>query len=326
MKIDAIEFRICPNCGSTDCIEDYPVKGKRLCVKCGHESVRMELKIVGAGQQILDNCPFCGKEGEEDDTLFEKDGIVVFRCKKCGKLDGYKFPDFLEYDPTFGRGHDSLSVKIAKQEGKFIHTASKYREFAEALRKKENFPVEKCKKQLLFIIQEKKQKMKVAGVSYVTIGRAKSEAQSFIERKGPLTNKKLKSLFPAALLLVQSFDLIRFGKTSGKKVTERQLETMFNVTRKTIRRWKKTLKNNSSLCGSIRLEVLIRRMEGQPQNKLVEIPEEIESVTRLEKPRKDKCDFCQTVKLLSWRFRYSDGSWSDICDNSYKNIVLRLRE
>lgn len=95
MKTDLIEFGICPCCGSTEYIEDYPAKGKRVCIQCGHENVGIELKVVEKWEEILDNCPFCGNDGEEDDTLFEKDDLVIFKCKKCERLDGYKF--FLDF-------------------------------------------------------------------------------------------------------------------------------------------------------------------------------------------------------------------------------------
>lgn len=172
MKTDPTEFGICPNCGSPEYMEDYPVAGKRVCIKCGHEDVKVKLKIIETEKEILDNCPFCGKEGEEDDTLFEKDDIIVFRCKKCGKLDGYKFFDFsgggYDYDDV---KYDSLSAKIAKQEGRFICSASRYKEFEKALRKRERDPVEKYKKRLNLLIDEKNEEMKVAGISYETVGK-----------------------------------------------------------------------------------------------------------------------------------------------------------
>jgi len=240
----AVEFRICPNCGSTGYMEGYPVTGKRTCTKCGHENTKIKLKVIKTEREIMDQCPFCGKEGEEDDTLFENDDTVIFKCKKCGKLDGYiyVFLDFPEYpDEISDRSYATLSVEIAKQEGKFINPASKYQEFEKRLRKKEKSPIEKCKKQLRLLIYDENQEMKTAGLSYKTIGSARRKVYSFLESEGPLTNKQLKSIFPAALLLVQNSDPINFGRILGKKVTERQLEGIFGVTRKTIRKWRKRL-------------------------------------------------------------------------------------
>ena len=230
LKSDSIEFVICPSCGSSGYIEDYPALGKQVCAECGHESEKIRLKIIAEEMEISDTCPFCGKEGDADDTLFEEDDILVFKCKKCGKLDGYKFSDFPEFDCGFEGTYDSLSIEIAKKEGKHVHPASKYREFEKALRKRENDPIEKSKKQLDYLIYSISQELSAAGIDRKVINRANCKVCLFIERKGPQTNKKLRSLFPAALLSIP-----------GHRVTERQLEKILGVTRKTIRKWKQIL-------------------------------------------------------------------------------------
>ena len=145
LKSDPIEFVICPNCSSSGYIEDSPALGKQGCAECGHESEKIRLKIIDDEKEISDTCPFCGKEGEEDDTLYEDDDILVFKCKKCGKLDGYTFAFFPEFDGGFEGTYDSFSITIANQEGKYVHPVSKYREFEKALRKKEKAMLEKEK-------------------------------------------------------------------------------------------------------------------------------------------------------------------------------------
>ena len=232
LESDSIEFGICPNCSSTEYLENYPSPGERICTRFGHKSEKIRLKIIEKPKEILDTCPFCGSEGEEDDTLFEKDHVLVFKCKKCGKLDGYKFLVCLDLGYGFEGVHDSFSLEIAKNEGKSIHPASKCREFKEELRKRENDPIEKCKNQLHYLIKSKRQEILAAGINNETIRIATLKAQSFIEQKGPLTSKKLSCLFAAALLI-----------TPGNKLTERQLEKIFGVTRKTIRKWKEILRN-----------------------------------------------------------------------------------
>lgn len=48
------------------------------------------LKIIRSGQDIPDNCSFCGKEGDDNDRMpTYNDGIEIFRCKSCGELDGF---------------------------------------------------------------------------------------------------------------------------------------------------------------------------------------------------------------------------------------------
>ncbi|MFC1486932.1 hypothetical protein ACFLRN_04500 [Thermoproteota archaeon] len=306
MKSDSIEFGICPNCSSTEYFENYPMLGKQICIKCGHESEKIKLKIIEKQKEILDTCPFCGKEGEEDDTLFDKDDILVFKCKKCGKLDGYRFFDFSDYYCEFAGSHDSLSTEIAKQEGSYIHPASKYREFKRALRKMEKDPLKKCIKQLHYLINTKRQEILAADISTETIRNAEWKAQFFIKKNGPLTNKKLNCLYSAVLLCI-----------SGNKLTERQLEKIFGVTRKTIRKWKKILPPNFV---SLPLGVLVCNAECQPKHTVVKVPIDIKSIVKLEKTLEDKCHFCEKIELLSWCIQYVNGTWSNICQKSYERL------
>ena len=83
------------------------------------------------------------------------------------------------------------------------------------------------------LVQKKIQELNVIGISFETIRRAKWNVRSFIERKGTFTNKQLRSLFPAALLSLPE-----------NRVTERQLEKIFGITRKTIRKWKELLQKD----------------------------------------------------------------------------------
>jgi len=234
LNINSIEFVICPHCSFSGYIEDYPTLGEQVCAECGHESEKIRLKIIDDEKEISDTCPFCGKEGEEDDTFFEDDDILVFKCKKCGKLDGYEFSDFPEFDCGFEGTYDSFSIKIANQEGKYVHPASKCREFEKALRKRENDPIEKCKKHLDYLIYSQRYKLLNLGISREIIDVAICKTKNFINLNGTQSDKKLNCLFPAALLVV-----------SENKLTERQLEKIFPVTRKTIRKWKEILKNSS---------------------------------------------------------------------------------
>lgn len=325
-----MDFEICPKCGSIDLIEDYPVASKGICLKCGHESIRMKLKTIYEEQQILDNCPFCGKEGEEDDTLFEKDNILIFKCKKCGRLDGYRFVDFGDpYSDVPGEySYAPFSVEIARQEGRFIYSAAKYQEFAKALRKKEKEmqPIEKCKQQLYFLINCKTCEMKEAGISSETINIVRWEVRGFLERKGPVTRKQLRSIFAAALSLIQRTDQILYKRFLGKKVADGQLEKIFNVTRKTIRKWRKTLKEKSVFQINLRKRALSRDSDGRRKYKIIDIPSEVEFLKKLDKSIKGECDFCEKPKLLSWRLQFVDGSWSDICEESKTFIERYLRE
>jgi transposase len=301
LKNDQIEFEICPQCGSVDIIEDYPSLGKLLCTQCGNEGEKIKLE-----NGFFDSCRFCGKERKEHDTFFEDDNVLIYKCEKCGKLSGcVVFSDFVY---GFDGVPDSFSVKIAKTEGSYIHPESKCREWEKELRKKENDLGEKCKKQLDYLIYAKQNKLFDLGISREIIDVAMSKAKIFIDRHGTQTNKKINCLLPAALLSV-----------TEKKLTERQLEKIFGVTRKTIRKWKEILqKEPKKERPPLKLGLRAYIAEGKSRRIVVEIPTEIKSIARLEKPFEAKCHFCENIELLSWRVRYVNGSWSDICEKSYE--------
>lgn len=249
METDLIQFGICPNCGSTEYMEDYPVTGKRICTQCGHENVKIKLKVVGIEQEISNLCPSCGKEREENETIVEEDDIIVFRCNKCEELDGYMLFDFSAYEPEFDdRAYNSLSVKIAEQEGRkgkritLPMKASRLKEFKKSLGKKEKGSIEKCKKQLRRLLNEKTQEMNASGISTETINSARRKVVDYLKGK-PVTHRQLTSLLVAAIYEASHEDLIGVGgfKRIGEKVSERQLEKIFEVKRKTMRKWRKRL-------------------------------------------------------------------------------------
>lgn len=316
---------ICPNCGSTQCLENYPVPGKCICVKCGHESIRTKLLM---GETNV--CHSCGEEVDKD-TVLQNEDILILKCKKCGRSESYTYPSDFEgfyYDEPTDNSYNSLTVKIAEQEGKSIHSAPKYHEYAKALRttERERRPIEKCKKQLDNLIRSKSDEIGNTGISSETIKLVRRRIREFLEERGHVTRKQLNSIFAATLSLIQRTDQIRYKRSLEKRVTDVQLENIFNVTRKTIREWRKTLQENSFFLIHLRLEVSSHLVEGQTRYDIVDIPDEVDFLVRLEKPREDKCDFCEKAKLLSWRLQFVDGSWSDICEESKTFIEGYLRE
>ena len=134
--------------------------------------------------------------------------------------------------------------------------------------------------------------------------------------KGNFTNKQLETIFSAAIALAQD-DLIRMGKFNGKKITERQMEKIFNVDRKTTRKWKKTLKENRK---PLRLLVYAHKGEEKEAEWEAEIPKDLKSIKKLENPQKGKCDFCEQTKLLVWQIDYVDGLWNRICQDNYERL------
>jgi predicted RNA-binding Zn-ribbon protein involved in translation (DUF1610 family) len=249
MSDKSLEFKLCPKCGSTEYLEDYPDPGKSICTGCGTEIVTITLRKTAEKFSVKHKCPFCGKEGNREDRL-GKTGITVYKCKGCGKLDGLLEVGILDDSEEYFSDdlYSHKSVAIAEKEGRPLYSASKAKEVAKALRAKEKDPEEKCKKELAELIREKRQKMRQIGVESQTIERAIREISFFIEREegeGLLTKKQLESLFSGAATLAQE-DLLRMVKFKGKRITERQMEEIFNTDRKTTRKWKKALKKNAT--------------------------------------------------------------------------------
>ena len=63
----------------------------------------------------------CGKEGEDGDTLLENEPVVVFKCKKCGTIDGYKIieepDDYSGNDEPYDGNYSYKTIKTAEKEG-----------------------------------------------------------------------------------------------------------------------------------------------------------------------------------------------------------------
>jgi len=81
-------------------------------------------------------------------------------------------------------------------------------------------------------------------VDPATIDLATWRVRSYLDLEGPLSEKQLQCLFSAEIALVQD-ELINEGKFKGNKVTERAMQEIFDVDRKTVRKWKAALKQPS---------------------------------------------------------------------------------
>jgi excinuclease UvrABC ATPase subunit len=316
MSDKSLELKLCPKCGSTDYLEDYPAPGTSICADCGQEIVTIKLREIVETYSLKHKCPFCGKEGAQEDLLYFANNITVYKCKGCEKIDG-RWELSRAANEDLNDGDYSLkAVAIAEKEGTPIYSASKAKELAKALHKREKDPKEKCRKQFKALIYKKNLTMQYHSIDSESINRATWELTYFIKSKGPFTNKQLESLFSAAVILAQD-DLLRMGKLKGNKITERQMEEIFNVDRKTTRKWKKTLKENRK---PLRLIVYAHKGEEKEADWEAEIPKDLKSIKKLENPQKGKCDFCEETKLLVWQLEYVDGLWSRICQDNYERL------
>ena len=82
------DVSICPNCGSTDFLPDYPAPGTGTCMECGKEIIKLELENTPS-KKTPEKCSSCNtvldciREEENED-------FAVFKCSRCGKISGYQ--------------------------------------------------------------------------------------------------------------------------------------------------------------------------------------------------------------------------------------------
>lgn len=324
------KFSLCPNCGSTLYRKDYPVAGQKTCDICKNQIVEIKLKHIQSDEEFLDNCPFCGKEGEEDDTLFEEDDIIIFKCKQCKRLDGYRFIDeddnqiysTWDFEDLTDGNYDPLQVKIASKEGGYVFSAAKAKEIAKALKEKEKDPKEKCKRQLHQLVKQNTEALKTAGISDDLIKRTECDVGLYIYKEGELTDKQLKNLFCATLYVFHDV-MVRSGRKTNSNLTERTLQKVFNVDRKTVRKWKNIVKERIK---PPRLNGVTVHKENSLNPYVVVEVQEVKDITKLEKPQKGKCDYFQRDDILTHRITYFNGSWSDVCESCAEWIKLSVCE
>src|SRR4030042_6952223 len=224
-----IDFSLCPVCREEKHFTPYS-NGQKICPKCKNELMVTKLRLLGAEDEIPDHCPFCGKEGEEDDTIYDKYDVVVFKCKKCGKLDGYKY-NLEDDDWDYGfELSDTLyprkTAKIAEKEGKPIISASGVKKITKEINKKAKNPQQKCQDQLTNLLKEKRKALKEANVDQEVLESAITQTRYSIQKMGAYTEKQLKILYPAAILATQE-TLIQKGNKTNKTTNDPHLDQLF---------------------------------------------------------------------------------------------------
>jgi len=213
---------------------------------------------------IPDSCSKCGASLEEiyvrpeELTSWNGYDLIVLKCKKCSLFHAFWIQPFTNDETlTFPakedehRGGRIIEPPQWKYRGKPQWGEGKQPKFSKKTAKayeRTVLQLEDLDKKLSPIIQGKLGEMYRSGLSSETINSARNKVLDFL-RNNPVTSKQLASLFAAAIYEAPHEEPIGVGsfKRVGEKISERQLEKIFKVTRKTIRKWRKRLlrrKNN----------------------------------------------------------------------------------
>lgn len=225
------------------------------------EEVNMSINIIREEDPIPDACSTCNNELVEIysrpvrmmQSCYDYD-LVVLKCEKCLRVYAFCIEPSA-YDDSFlipTREDEQLGGRIVeprqwKHVGKPQWGEGEIPTFSERIAKAYSKEIlsENPRSKLDQIIQRKLTEMYQGGLSIETINLARIKMVNYLRknRAKTLTLKQNVSLIAAAIYEASNEKLngvSRLGRIE-EKITERQLERMFGVTRKTIRKWKSKL-------------------------------------------------------------------------------------
>jgi len=218
------------------------------------EQTEMAIKTVQDFDDVPESCSKCGEHLKE---VYERPeeltngpnefDLVVLKCEKCTLFHAFWIQPITD-GHTFNPTKEDMAGRIIeppqwKYRGKPQWGEGKQPKFSKKTAKAYERTVsqlEDLDKKLNPIIQGKLSEMYRAGLSSETINSARNNVLGFL-RNNPVTSKQLISLFAAAIYEASHEELIGAGgyRRIGEKISERQLEKIFGLTRKTIRKWRK---------------------------------------------------------------------------------------
>lgn len=226
------------------------------------EQVEMVIKTVQEYDEVPDSCPKCEGHVKE---IYERCGrefdLIVLKCDIFFAfwVQPFTFEPFFESpakedEHGGGRIIEPSQWKYAGKpqwgEGrqpKFPkETAKAYRRAVSQLNHRN--------KRLNHVIRDKLTEMYSAGLSNETITSARNRVLIYL-RNNSLTEKQLVAMFAAAVYETSHEDILvavpsRFQRV-GEKISERRLEKIFGVTRKTIRKWRRLLASRKQFISNV---------------------------------------------------------------------------
>jgi len=219
------------------------------------ENADMKIETLHDYDNIPETCPKCNESLEEIYSRPEGNisyDLVVSECKKCKVCYAFLVEDATD-DDTFlvpAKEDEHIGDRVVephdwKHVGKPQWGEGKQPKFSKEIAKEyEKSPskTQTISNKLDTIIQTKLPEMYKAGLSIETINSARNKVMKYL-RENSATSRQLVKLFAAAVYDASNEELAGIGglKRIGEKVSERELEKIFQITRKTIREWRKRL-------------------------------------------------------------------------------------
>ncbi|MGA2523708.1 MAG: hypothetical protein ABSF65_06090 [Candidatus Bathyarchaeia archaeon] len=202
------------------------------------ETTHFKIEEVSKGSKTRENCEHCNEELEEiywrDDSVYD---LIVLECPKCKMIYAYLIElatDSLVSWESEGEPINDHSAPFTKNLKKAF-PKNCVSEYAKAISKEEH-----KNRELNKIINAKLPQLYKIGLSLATINLARSTVAS--EIKDNTTTKQLTVLIASAIY-ARANNVNTTGGSwqhKGEGATERQLEEIFGVSRKTIRKWAET--------------------------------------------------------------------------------------
>lgn len=207
----------------------------------------MKIETLNQKDRIPINCPkcdtvlnkiYCRYEDLEMDENNDPFDLKVFKCQKCAVVYAYFIDNPNEYDDSTDNTEPMNDHSYPMQKPKSVpkRCGSIY---SRSIKEHEDRTEELNK-----IILSKITQLYGVGLSLVTVNLARGEVVRYTQ--GKTTTKKLTSLLVAAIYAKANSITTDGGclwKHKGEGVTERQLEKIFGVSRKTIHKYENKFYN-----------------------------------------------------------------------------------
>lgn len=203
--------------------------------------MNFKVETINTPEQITDDCDRC--EQELDELYWRNEhskncppfDLVVLKCPQCKAVRAYFIDD--SNDSYMGNEWDDTSPMNDHSYPRMKNPKKALPRKCASVYSKAVSTQENKNKELNKLIQNKLQELYKIGLSIATVNFAKSMICRYI--KANTTTKQLNTLLAAAIYAKANSVTTDGGlwKHKGEGATERQLEEIFGVSRKTIRKW-----------------------------------------------------------------------------------------